>query len=96
MNQKKAKRIRQLVRHMQDKGVVDNQSWINYGLDQKFVNMSVPDADSPTVFDEEGKLVMTMKNVLVPTGCRKLDPTSGRAIYQAMKSRGDRIANHRQ
>lgn len=89
MNEKKAKRLRQLVRHLMDADKVEKQAWVVYGREQKYVEVEVPDASAPTVFDDNGKLITTMKKQLVATGSRMMDPGCGRAIYQRMKNRAD-------
>ena len=91
MNEKKAKRTRQLVRHLMNTGSVDAQPWVSYGREQKFVEVEVPDYKAATVFDEDGKLITTMRKQLIATGSRMLDPACGRAIYQRMKNKADSI-----
>lgn len=91
MNEKKAKNLRQLVRHLMGAGKVDAQPWISYGREQKFLEIEVPDSNAPTVFDDEGKLITTMRKQLVATGSRMLDPACGRAIYQRMKNKADTL-----
>jgi hypothetical protein len=87
MNEKKSKRLRQLVKHLIAKEVVENKPWVVYAVDMKYHEMEVPDTKAPTVFDENGKLITVMRKQLVATGSRSLDPKCGRAIYQAMKKR---------
>lgn len=89
MNEKKSKRLRQLVHHLMSAGKVQNETWVKYGREQKYVELEVPDSAAPTVFDEQGKLIMTTKKQLVATGTRMMDPGCGRAIYQSMKNRAD-------
>lgn len=89
MNEKKSKRLRQLVRHLMSSGKVENETWVKYGREQKYVEMEVPDPKASTVFDEKGELVMATRKQLVATGSRMMDPGCGRAIYQAMKNRAD-------
>lgn len=89
MNEKKAKNLRSLVRHLMGTGKVDSQPWVSYGREQKFVEVEVPDSKAPTVFDEDGKLITTFRKQLVATGSRMLDPACGRAIYQRMKNKAD-------
>lgn len=84
MNQKKAKKLRQLVRHLMDSEKVSSETWLNYGQDQKFVTHKIP---SEIIKGENGELKVEMKQQLVATGSRKMDPTCGRAIYQMMKGR---------
>lgn len=83
MNQKKAKKLRQLVRHLMDSEKVSPETWLNYGQDQKFKTHKIPDI----VKGEDGELKIEMRQQLVTTGSRKMDPTCGRAIYQMMKGR---------
>lgn len=92
MNEKKSKRLRQLVRHLMNAGKVKEEAWVKYGREQKYVEIEVPDVNAPTVFDENGKLITTMRKQLVATGSRMMDPACGRAIYQSMKNRADKLA----
>lgn len=41
MNSKKAKRLRQLVRHLQDKSAVESTEWIGVNDDDVFKNVTV-------------------------------------------------------
>jgi len=69
MNSKKAKRIRQLVRHLQDKGIVGKDGWTVY-KDQPIVrNLVIDDTSTPTEIGFQ----------------RRLNPDCGRAVYNAMK-----------
>ncbi len=73
MNGKKAKKLRALVRHLQNAGVVENKEWLQYGHRQRTL--------SKMVADENGEL----KETRVPDTTVWLMPTCGRAIYQQMK-----------
>jgi hypothetical protein len=42
MNSKKAKRIRQLVKHLQDKGAIQSQDWIGYVPQDNGQNLKPP------------------------------------------------------
>lgn len=73
MNAKKAKRLRQLVRHLMGQGAVNESSWISY----------IPSV--MTVIDKNG----TVRTISGPkdfvTMPIELDAGCGRAIYQKMK-----------
>lgn len=94
MNAKKAKRLRQLVKHLMSAGATEKDTWVEYGREQKYVEVDVPDFGGAKVFDEDGKLVMTSKKQLMAMGGRMMDPACGRAIYQSMKNREDRVSHH--
>ena len=85
MGEKKSKRLRQLVKHLMGSGQVEAKDWVVYGREQKYVEIEVPDPTSPTIYDEDGKVITAMRKQLVATGSRMMDPACGRAIYQRMK-----------
>jgi uncharacterized protein YjhX (UPF0386 family) len=75
MNGKKARQLRQLVRHLQDKGAIESKDWVAYGTRNRTL--------ARTVRDEDGSL----KEVRVPDTTIWLMPTCGKAIYKQMKKR---------
>jgi hypothetical protein len=91
MNEKKAKRTRQLVKHLMDQGAIAGQGWLvhntNVRLDQREVVVGkTKDAEGKDV--NVTKLVNTLTTAPAGTvfgGTVALDPACGRAIYQQMK-----------
>lgn len=79
MNSKKAKRLRQLVRVMQDKGVVEKE-WTNTGHVKHAV-----------ISDEQlgtSTLQRAFADAVMPPKLQSmLKPECGRAVYQGMKKR---------
>ena len=78
MNEKKSKRLRQLVRHLQDRGAIENKNWLQYA--------SYPEMSTRAFVNSSGKLdqMPWMKGQAI------MDPGCGRAIYQKMKDDADR------
>jgi hypothetical protein len=75
MNSKKAKKLRALVRHLQNTGAIESKEWIQYGhRDRTITKIST---------DEDGKQVEKR----VPDTTLWLMPGCGRAVYQQMKDR---------
>jgi hypothetical protein len=69
MNAKKAKKIRQLVRHLQNKGLVGKDGWEVYN-DQPIVrNLVINDTSTPAEIGFS----------------RKLDLDCSKAVYKSMK-----------
>ena len=83
MNGKTAKKLRQLVRHMQEKGAIESKDWVAYGTRNRTI--------SKTVRGEDGEL----KEVRVPDTTIWLMPTCGKAIYNQMKKRVKPAAGRR-
>jgi hypothetical protein len=77
MNEKKSKRLRQLVRHLQQRGAIEEQSWLKYA--------SYPEMSTRAFINSSGKLdqMPWMKGQAV------MDPGCGRAIYQRMKKNAE-------
>lgn len=73
MNGKKAKKLRALVRHLQQAGAIENKEWLQYGHRNRTLSKMLP--------DENGEL----KETRVPDTTIWLMPTCGRAVYQQMK-----------
>lgn len=69
MNEKKAKKLRQLVKHFQNKGIAGKLGWTVYIDTPVISNMKFYDAAQPTEVGFQ----------------RKLNPDCGRAVYKAMK-----------
>lgn len=82
MNSKKCKRLRQLVRHLQDKAAVANSNWCVASNVEKKRNVPNFAAFKDGVRDES--LPATVETIFHQ---RILDPKCGRAIYQQMKKR---------
>lgn len=78
MNEKKAKRLRQLVRHLQERGATEQNVWLKYA--------TYPEMGERPVINMHGKLEMAPHMI----GQATLDPQCGRAIYQKMKDSADR------
>ena len=85
MNSKRAKRIRQLVRHLMSSNQIENKKWLVYGKQQKYVEVEIPDYEAEKLYDEDGKIIIVTKKQLVATGTVMMDPSCGRAIYKKMK-----------
>lgn len=75
MNSKKAKRIRALVKHLQNKGALESSEWVTLG--------SVGNNKSKVKMDEEGNLIQVRE----ATTTAMLDPKCGKAVYRQMKKR---------
>jgi hypothetical protein len=73
MNQKKAKRLRALVKHLQNRGATEGTSWLKYS--------SYPEMSERAVINAQGKL----DHVPYMVGQAVLDQHSGRSIYQQLK-----------
>jgi hypothetical protein len=83
MNSKKAKRIRQLVRHLMEKGAVDDAEWTIAGhIEHRKTS------PSSIVGSDDGAISRVPQFVRQ----RVLDPTCGRTIYKKMKKSNS--ANH--
>jgi hypothetical protein len=83
MNAKKAKALRALTKHLQNKGVIENQEWeVASTIDHRKVftpsNAIVGDGKSTENFPQ----VVIHKQ-------RVLDPACGKAIYKTMKARAE-------
>lgn len=74
MNGKKAKKLRALVRHLQNAGAIEGKTWLEYGHRQRTLSRMVVDP-------ETGE----KKETRVPDTTVWLMPTCGRAVYQQMK-----------
>lgn len=86
MNSKKAKGLRSLAKHLvQQDREREQQEFAVYGRQQKYAEVSVPDPDAPSVYDEAGNVKMVMRKELVATGSIMLDPACGRSVYKKMK-----------
>ena len=75
MNEKRAKRLRQLVCHLMEKGAVAQNGWRVFAETSKATKVPV------------GNILEEARFVEVATGTQKLDPTCGLAIYRQMKKR---------
>jgi hypothetical protein len=78
MNEKNAKKLRQLVRHLQGKGIVENPNWVSY--------QTYPTLGTRPMINHKGELTQVPHMI----GQAVLDPHCGRAVYQSMKNRADR------
>lgn len=76
MNGKKAKKLRALVRQLQQVGAIENKEWVQYGHRNRTLSRDVKDP-------ETGEL----KETRVPDTTVWLMPGCGRAVYQQMKAR---------
>lgn len=86
MNSKKAKRIRQLVRHLQSKALIEDSPWEVAGsIDHRRYASpsSILSSDPAVIRDEEAKLT----SIYDVRKQRVLDPACGKAIYKTMKAR---------
>jgi hypothetical protein len=82
MNSKKAKRIRHLVKHLQEKAAIADAPWAVPGyIEHKF---NVP---NPAAFKADAPDESIPKTIVEVHRQRVLDPKCGRAIYQQMKKR---------
>ena len=98
MNEKKAKKLRQLVRHLMEKGAITDAGWINYTPNVYQTVMPVRTKVSKKV-NEEGFIVENVPMLAAGkqgfiTSPVELDAACGKAIYRAMKKRAD--VQHRQ
>lgn len=80
MNSKKAKRLRQLVRVMQQKGVVDSEWEVNGHIKHAIAS------------EEDAKTIALHSNInineLIPAKLQSmLKPECGKAVYKGMKKR---------
>jgi len=75
MNSKKAKRIRALVKHLQQKGALETAEWTTYG--------SIGGNKMVTKQDAQGNLIQVRE----ATATTALDPKCGRSVYKQMKKR---------
>lgn len=91
MNEKKAKRTRQLVKHLMAQGAIAGEGWLVHNSN---VRIDVKDLVVGKTVDAEGKEQLITKAVRTLTtapvgsifgGTVALDPACGRAIYQRMK-----------
>ena len=71
MNDKKAKKLRQLTRHLIARAETTTP-WVKY--DQRTQTIPNPGGEA-------------LPPILIPVGTRKLSKDCGRAVYQAMKAR---------
>lgn len=78
MNEKKSKQLRQLVRHLQKVGAIE-ETWLRYGKGHRIEEVEVP-------IDDQGN----KKIIKMAVGTLMMDPACGRAIYQSMKKRAYR------
>jgi hypothetical protein len=69
VNEKKVKKLRQLVRHLQNTGAVGKIGWTVYNDSPVVKNLLIDDKVTPTQVGVS----------------RRLHPDCGRAVYQAMK-----------
>lgn len=91
MNEKTAKRLRQLTRHLQHKGAVQSH-WLAYHTD---VQTKFEDKERVVGKDKEGQpitekfqvrtLTTDVNSIFKTTAPVRLDPHCGRAVYQQMK-----------
>lgn len=91
MNEKTAKRLRQLTRHLQTKGAVAN-TWTQYAND---VQTKYEDKEKIVGKNKEGQpivekfqvrtLTTDINSIFLTTSPVRLDPTCGRSVYQHMK-----------
>ena len=77
MNSKKAKRLRQLVRVMQDKGVVDGEWEVNGHIKHDIV------VNNPKMFDASTNPTIELHTAKQSV----LKPECGKAVYKQMKKR---------
>lgn len=93
MNQKKSKRLRQLVRHLMGQGAIAGNGWLQYNSNVRFATTDIIVGSKR---DEDGKktnitqavnYMTTSKDNTYVTGPVTLDAACGRAIYQQMKKR---------
>jgi len=75
MNGKTAKKLRQLVRHLQETGAIESKEWVSLGRRDRKLHREVT--------TEKGEV----KLVQVPDETVWLKPGCGRAVYQQMKRR---------
>ena len=74
MSSKKAKKVRQLLRHLQKKAGVANMQWEVYKETPRIMSVESENPDEPP------------REVVVHVN-RTLDPSCGKAIYKQMKKR---------
>jgi hypothetical protein len=74
MSSKKAKKVRQLLRHLQKKAGMDNVQWEVYKETPRVMSVESENPDEPS------------REMVVHVN-RTLDPTCGKAIYKQMKKR---------
>ena len=91
MSAKKAKHLRQLVRHLMNQGAIAGNGWLGYNIG---VRLDSKQVEVGKTTDKEGnevavtKLVKTLTTAPIDSvfgGTVRLDPACGRAIYQRMK-----------
>jgi hypothetical protein len=78
MNQKKAKRIRALVRHLMTKGAITDKAWTVAGYIEHRQNKFSPSSIAADAADE-------VKSEPIVHRQRVLDPECGRSVYRRMK-----------
>jgi len=90
MSAKKAKHLRQLVRHLMNQGAIAGNGWLGYNigvrLDIKDVVVAKDDKGE-TLATKQVKTLTTAPQDSVFGGTVRLDPACGRSIYQSMKKR---------
>ena len=98
MNEKKSKRLRQLVRHLMSKGTLTEAGWINYTPDVYTTTLPIKQKVSkkinPEGFVTEHASMLASHGKSFITGPVRLDAACGKAIYRSMKKRAD--IQHRQ
>lgn len=78
MNQKKAKRIRALVKHLMTKGAIADKEWTIAGyIDHRKSQFSASSIAADAPAEEQPAFEVHRQRVL--------DPECGRAVYQRMK-----------
>lgn len=89
MNEKKAKRLRQLTKHLMQQGALAADGWRVMHPQTQYVDDQVP--TRMRVKNEQGvrqyQYVMVQRRVA--TGTVQLDPACGLAIYRQMKKRAE-------
>lgn len=74
MSAKKAKKVRQLLRHLQKKAGMDSMQWEVYKETPRVASVESENSDEPP------------REMVVHVN-RTLDPSCGKAIYKQMKKR---------
>lgn len=92
MNSKKAKRLRQLVEHLQTKGVIEQSEWAVYGSQTHTKMMPITDdsLSSASPITHDGRIV-TQQRQTVTQSTAMLDPACGKSIYKQMKKRATHL-----
>lgn len=84
MNSKKAKRLRALVRHLQERGAVENINWEEYTSRKQRIMLPPASGLEPTRDS-------TTNYTLHIT--RALNPSCGKAVYKQMKKRSENLGH---